>query len=153
MRPVRPVRLNPSIEPVVRLIEETPRNQLLEVMAAEIQKGLSYNQTLEADALQAARGWQTEVAYNDRTGILTLSVQDRAGAPVSGLHIGAKLGRPATDVDDRRVVLTEASAGVYAATVDLAPGLWVISVASREAGEDRAGAYRLKRRLFVAEQP
>jgi hypothetical protein len=42
----RPVQLNPSIEPVVRLIEETPRNQLLEVIAAEIQKGLSYNEVL-----------------------------------------------------------------------------------------------------------
>ena len=116
------------------------------------QKGLNYNQTLEADAFQAARGWQSEVAYDDRAGVLTLSVRDRAGAPVGGLHIGVKLGRPATDIDDRRVVLKEASAGLYAATVDLAPGLWVISVASREAGEDRAGAYRLKRRLFVAEQ-
>ncbi len=42
----RPVQLNSSIEPVVRLIEETPRNQLLEVIAAEIQKGLSYNEVL-----------------------------------------------------------------------------------------------------------
>jgi nitrogen fixation protein FixH len=117
------------------------------------QKGLDYNQTLEADALQGARGWQSEVAYDDKTGVFSLSVQDREGAPVGGLHIGAKLGRPATDMDDRHVVLKEASTGVYAASVDLAPGLWVISITSREAGEDGAGAYRLKRRLFVAERP
>lgn len=121
--------------------------------AKPYQKGLDYNQTLEVDALQTARGWRTELNYDDKTGKLRLAFSDRTGAPVTGLHVGAKLSRPATDKEDRRVVLKEASAGVYAASVDLAPGLWVISVASREAGERRASAYRLKRRLLVAETP
>lgn len=116
------------------------------------QKGLHYNQTIAADARQAERGWRSEIGYDDKTGVLTLSFRDRAGAPVMGLHVGAKLSRPATDKDDRRVVLKEASAGVYTASMDLAPGIWVISVASQQAGED-ASAYRLKRRLFVAEKP
>src|SRR4051812_41596935 len=33
------VRLQPEIEPLVRLLEETPRNRLLEEVAARIQKG------------------------------------------------------------------------------------------------------------------
>ena len=40
------VRLDPSIEPVVRLLEETPREQLLEEIAARIQRGLSYRELL-----------------------------------------------------------------------------------------------------------
>ena len=40
------VRLDPSIDPVVELIEETPRAQLLERVAAEIQNGLTYRELL-----------------------------------------------------------------------------------------------------------
>lgn len=116
-------------------------------------KGLHYNETLEAARRQAERGWRTELAYDGRTGRLTLTVLDRAMAPVIGLHVGAKLGRPATDRQDRRVVLKEDAAGIYAATLDLAPGLWVIAIASRREGEDRDSAYRLKQRLVVAETP
>ena len=42
------VRFDPSIEPVVRLLEETPREQLLEEMAARIRRGLSYREILAA---------------------------------------------------------------------------------------------------------
>jgi hypothetical protein len=42
------VRLDPSIEPLVQLIETTPRDQLLEEVAGRIQKGLSYRELLAA---------------------------------------------------------------------------------------------------------
>jgi nitrogen fixation protein FixH len=114
-------------------------------------KGLHYNDTLEAAQRQEERGWRTEVAYDGKTGRLTLSFLDKALAPVAGLHVAATLGRPATDQQDRRVVFKEESHGVYGATVDIPPGYWVISIDSRQKGD--ADAYRLKRRLFVAETP
>jgi len=40
------VRLQPEIEPIVRLIEETPQDQLLEEVAARIRRGLSYRELL-----------------------------------------------------------------------------------------------------------
>jgi hypothetical protein len=40
------VQLDASIEPVVRMIEETPRNRLLEVVAGEVKRGLSYREVL-----------------------------------------------------------------------------------------------------------
>src|SRR5436190_18701303 len=40
------VRLQPEIEPLVRLLEDTPREKLLEVVAARIQHGLSYRDLL-----------------------------------------------------------------------------------------------------------
>jgi nitrogen fixation protein FixH len=116
-------------------------------------KGLHYNDTLAAAQRQEERGWQTEVAYESETKRLTLSFLDKAMAPVAGLHVAATLGRPATDQEDRRVVFKEASHGVYDATVDIPPGFWLISIDSRREGDGLADAYRLKRRLFVAETP
>ncbi len=40
------VQLRPEIAPIVRLIEETPRDQLLEVVAGRIRDGLSYQELL-----------------------------------------------------------------------------------------------------------
>ena len=42
------VQLDPSIEPLVRLIEETPRNALLEEVGSRIKSGLSYRELLAA---------------------------------------------------------------------------------------------------------
>src|SRR5262245_46793332 len=42
------VRLQPDIEPLVRLIEETPRGELLEDVATRVRHGLSYQNLLAA---------------------------------------------------------------------------------------------------------
>jgi hypothetical protein len=42
------VRLRPEIEPLVRMIEETPRDKLLEEVAHRIHRGLSYRELLAA---------------------------------------------------------------------------------------------------------
>lgn len=117
------------------------------------QKGLDYNRTIEADRLQADLGWRTVLSYEAKTGRLIVTFLDKTSAPVAGLQVVAKLSRPATDKDDRRVQFQEESPGVYAANVDIPSGLWVVAINSREGGEDREPAYRLKQRLFVAEKP
>ena len=78
-------------------------------------KGLHYNDTLRAAERQAERGWQTDVAYDGKTGRLELSFLDKNAAPITGLTINGKLSRPATDKEDRHVVLAETSQGIYAA--------------------------------------
>ena len=115
------------------------------------QKGLNYNQTIEADVAQAERGWHSEIGY--QSGTLTINFSDKQGAPVTGLHVAADLARPVTDREDRRVFLQEVSEGRYEAAVELPQGLWVISVASRHKGEPRENAYRLKRRLTIVGTP
>src|SRR4051812_21834024 len=52
------VRLEPEIEPLVRLLEETPRDRLLEAVAARVQKGLSYRDVLAALLLAGVRNVQ-----------------------------------------------------------------------------------------------
>jgi nitrogen fixation protein FixH len=116
-------------------------------------KGLDYNETLAAAERLAARGWQAEIGYDDQAGRLSVSVRDRAAAPVTGLGLTAVFSRPATDREDRAVGLTEAEPGVYIAEIRLAPGAWVIAVAPSTESDPSTPAYRLKHRLFVAERP
>jgi nitrogen fixation protein FixH len=108
---------------------------------------------LAATERLAERGWQGEVGYDDKSGQLTLTLRDREAAPVTGLIIEAMLSRPATAKEDRAIKLIEAEPGIYAVTVKLDPGLWVISVASGEGSNASDPVYRLKHRLFVAERP
>src|SRR5262249_30195863 len=49
------VQLSPDIEPLVRLIEETPQNRLLEEIAAKVRAGLTYQQALAAMMLAGGR--------------------------------------------------------------------------------------------------
>src|SRR6266481_3663611 len=52
------VRFHPDIEPLVRFLEETPRNKLLEEVAARIRRGLSYREVLAALLLAGVRNIQ-----------------------------------------------------------------------------------------------
>jgi hypothetical protein len=52
------VRLGPDIEATVRLLEETPRDRLLEEVAGRIRKGLSYREVLAALLLAGVRNVQ-----------------------------------------------------------------------------------------------
>src|SRR4026207_2502560 len=49
------VRLDAKIEPLVRLLEETPRDRLLEEVGGRIKKGLSYREVLAALLLAGVR--------------------------------------------------------------------------------------------------
>ena len=50
------VRLQPDIEPLVRFIETTPRDQLIEATADRVHKGLPYRDLLAALLLAGVRG-------------------------------------------------------------------------------------------------
>ncbi len=52
------VRLRPEIEPIVRLLEDTPRERLLEEVAGRIKAGLSYREVLAALLLAGVRNVQ-----------------------------------------------------------------------------------------------
>src|SRR5437868_2960030 len=52
------VQLHPEIEPLVRLLENTPRSRLLEEIATRIRRGLSYREVLAALLLAGVRNIQ-----------------------------------------------------------------------------------------------
>jgi len=56
--PPHRVRFSPEIEPLVRLLEDTPRERLLEEVASRIHSGLSYREILTALLLAGVRGIQ-----------------------------------------------------------------------------------------------
>jgi len=116
-------------------------------------KGLNYNETLAEAARQDAQGWRAELIYGAKTGQLALSVTDKEGQPVSGLHLTATVGRPATDWEDLGVNFREAPAGTYEASLHLAPGQWVVQLQSQDLSRAGDPVYRLKQRIFVPETP
>ncbi|MHA1517926.1 MAG: FixH family protein [Alphaproteobacteria bacterium] len=113
--------------------------------------GLRYNETIDDSARQAALGWQTEVAYNDREGRLTLRFADKSEVPIVNLHLRGVLGRPATDREDQEIVFEHMADGVYVAGIELSLGSWVLIAIAHE-GEGGDPVYRLKRRLYVADR-
>ena len=52
------VRLRPEIEPLVRLLEESPRERLVEEFAARVRRGTTYSEALAALLLAGVRGIQ-----------------------------------------------------------------------------------------------
>src|SRR5208337_1570680 len=56
------VPLQPDIEPLVSLLEDTPRERLLEVVGARIRRGLNYHQLLAALLLAGVRNIQPRPA-------------------------------------------------------------------------------------------
>src|SRR5438034_3994823 len=52
------VRFDPEIEPLVRFLEDTPRERLLEEVAAKIRRGMSYRDLLAALLLAGVRNIQ-----------------------------------------------------------------------------------------------
>ena len=55
--PAKLVGLHPEIEPLVKLLEDSPREKVLEEVASRIKKGLSYQQLLG----RAAIGWRRNI--------------------------------------------------------------------------------------------
>jgi len=56
--PARMVQFHPDLEPLVRLLEETPRDRVLEEVAAKIKRGTSYREVLAALLLAGVRNIQ-----------------------------------------------------------------------------------------------
>ncbi len=56
--PARLVQLHPDIEPLVRLLENTPRDRVLEEVAAKVKRGTSYREVLAALQLAGVRNIQ-----------------------------------------------------------------------------------------------
>jgi hypothetical protein len=81
------VRLQPEIEPLVRLLEETPRDRLLEEVAGRVQKGTCYRDVLAALLLAGVRNVQPRPSVGHKF---------HAVLVVNSAHI-ASLASPDTD--------------------------------------------------------
>lgn len=85
--------------------------------------GVGWN---DRGAAQAALGWQVGVGYSADGG-LAVSIRDGEGEAVHGVAVEAVVGRPATEVDDIALALTD-TGSVHRAPVTLRPGLWRVAL-------------------------
>ena len=114
------------------------------------QKGLHYNDRIDAAGRQAALGWSHKLSLRP-DGNLLISVQDRQGAPVSGLSITGEISRPVADRFTSRLAFRERVAGTYLAPVaSLQPGTWIVSLRATHSGET---TYQIKERLWLKPRP
>lgn len=99
----------------------------------------------ERTAAQAALGWEAAVLHDGEE--LTVMLTDAAGMPVEGAVLSARIGRPATDAEDRDLTL-RAGAGGYRAQLTLDPGQWQVVVRAKG---PRAERYEVTARLYIPE--
>ena len=81
------------------------------------QRGLQYNETLEARAAQRELGWSAQVTFAEsggEAGVLTVVLKDRAGAPLEDLRVSGEVRRPTHEGHDRAVTLARSGAGTKA---------------------------------------
>ncbi len=114
------------------------------------QKGLAYNETLQAADAQRALGWSAALEGRLTEGgpaPLRLSYRDAAGRPLDGMTVRAEIRRPVKEGHDFVADLLPLGPGIYGADVAVAlKGQWDIRVTAT----DRAGQrHILEQRLWA----
>lgn len=114
-------------------------------------KGLAYNDVIDRQAAQQARGWQASLdwsALEGTRGEIAVTLRDRNGDPISGAGVVVELRRPTQASLDTLVPLVARGDGRYAARETLpAAGNWDARLVIRS-GED---SHIQMERLWVAE--
>lgn len=114
--------------------------------------GLLYNQRIAEERRQNELGWTETTTFDSANGVFSLTLKDRDGRGVNGLHVAGSIGRPATDAADHNLVLTAAGDGFYTITLpNLAEGNWDMSLlaSQSDAGHSNGSVvYRSKVRLW-----
>lgn len=92
--------------------------------------GLAYNQRIADERRQDKLGWTQSTKFDNATGRFNFTLKDSEGRGLEGLQISAEIGRPATDVADHSLTLTDKGQGTYSVALpDLAEGVWEIALA------------------------
>lgn len=113
-----------------------------EVSVTPYEDGLLYNKRIAQFAAQERLGWQADAAAE--RGRVLLEFQDKAGAPISGLAIQAKLERPATETGRRVPRFVQTAPGRYEAQIGPISGAWDLTA---EARDRRGDSFLAERRL------
>ncbi len=123
------VRLRPEIEPLVKLIEDTPRQRLLEEIGSRIRGGLSYRELLAALLLAGVRNVEPRPA---------VGFKFHAVLVVNSAHL-ASLASP--DADRWLPILWALDEFKSSQAKDVTEGNWTMSPVD-EAGVPSAGQVR-----------
>lgn len=114
------------------------------------ERGVHYNQVLDAQAKQDALGWTLDAAFaatdGERQGRLVVVARDRDGGALDGLALEGRMVRPLEVIDDVPVHFEAAGDGRYVARVELPrPGQWDLKARATRGGD----AFTLIERLDI----
>ncbi|MCC7260727.1 MAG: FixH family protein [Alphaproteobacteria bacterium] len=99
------------------------------------EKGLAYNQVVNAEQAQEALGWGGNIAFDKH--MLTFTLLDRTGAAVAADRVTAHFMRPTQEGMDFDVTLSPVADGMWQAEVTPPHnGLWEVRVYA-EQGSNR----------------
>lgn len=114
-------------------------------------KGVAYNARLE-EARQLDRlGWQGRITAT-KEGRIEFTLLKDDGAPVRGVDVEGRIGRPSTDRFDADLVFTDIGSGRYVADkAGLAPGNWIVSLEASDPLDKTAPRFRIKERLWLSQ--
>ena len=115
------------------------------------EKGLVYDQAIEAEAREAALGWTVDLSVDSpapNAADVTVELHRSDGSPLHADRVRVGFVRPTQDGYDSVHDLEPRGGGRFAKMVELPlPGLWELRIAA-EKGED---AVRVSRRIMVSE--
>lgn len=109
--------------------------------------GLQFQQELDAVRTQDALHWSVNARLErrpDGDAGLTLTVRDRAGAPLSGLTAVARLEHPADGRHDHTIAMQPAGPGVFSGVTAAEPAQWDLVI---DLERDGASLFRSKSRV------
>lgn len=113
-------------------------------------QGLEYNQILKRRAEQAALGWHAEIGgVRDAAGlaVITVTLRNRAGAPVSNEALAGELRHPADEEMDHAIAFHAVGAGTYVGRVPhVVAGNWDVVVTSTKAQQ---APFEASRRIWL----
>lgn len=104
------------------------RTQTGVVTEESYEKGLAYNQTLQAQSAQQSWNWHDEIAVTNDN-IVTFTLHDRNNAPVDNVDVKAQIIRPISAGHDFEIILFPQGNGIYSAPADFPlKGEWHIRI-------------------------
>lgn len=119
------------------------------VVTSSYKAGNDFQSEIDAASDQASRNWAVtaNVARAGQGAAIDLTVEDAAGAPVSGLAVTARFVGHQGEEGDRAATLKEGEIGRYRGAVDeLKPGNWQLVIEALQ-GEERV--YRSENRVLL----
>lgn len=112
-------------------------------------QGLEYNDTLKARAAQKALGWRAIIGatFADGKAIVTVTLHDKNGAPVSGEALKGLLRHPANEEHDHVIAFHAQGGGVYTGRVaNVRAGRWDVIVSRKTKKE---APFEASRRIWL----
>lgn len=117
------------------------------VEESSYQRGLEYNDRVEAANAQERLGWQSGLVYS-ADGHLTLTLTTKEGAPIEGAQVTAQFFRPTQAGGDIVLRLTGEGNGNYGAAIKPSAGQWDVRVFAKWKQQH----YQVTKKIFIAKK-